>query len=314
MGGLYNPPLLQNPADPMWNAGSLRGREIADTAPTDGQALIWSVVQNKWVPGAGGAGSVSWDDINGRPDLSVYALASALNNYVLGSDLATILGGYVTNSGLSTALNDYLLSADFTWGNLGGRPDLSVYALASALSDYLPSADFTWANLGGKPGVLISAIKSITNIWTTNSTAYIELGWVDASNNLRLEIPANTGERIKISPPSISVSDNIYTRLQRSTDGGTNWIDICLGDAAAGKEQTTWALTYGGGISTGIAYYGGLSLGSPVWDVAPSTGMMLYRIVSRVNQGILAIGRNVFDSQQHNNRWPAFVSAENWRQ
>jgi hypothetical protein len=128
MGGLYNPPLLQNPADPMWNAGSLQGREIADTAPTDGQALIWSVVQNKWVPGAGGAGSgsVSWDDIDGRPDLSVYVLPSALNNYVLGSDLATILGGYVTNSGLSTALGDYLLSADFTWGNLGGKPDLSA--------------------------------------------------------------------------------------------------------------------------------------------------------------------------------------------
>jgi hypothetical protein len=129
MGGLYNPPLLQNPADPMWNAGSLQGREIADTAPTDGQALIWSVVQNKWVPGAGGAGSgsVSWDDIDGRPDLSVYALASALNNYVLGSDLATILGIYVTNSGLSTALNDYLQTSNFTWANLGDKPDLDKY-------------------------------------------------------------------------------------------------------------------------------------------------------------------------------------------
>jgi hypothetical protein len=172
MGGLYNPPLLQNPADPMWNAGSLQGREIADTAPTDGQALIWSVVQNKWVPGAGGAGSVSWNDINGRPDLSVYALASALNNYVLGSDLATILGGYVTNSGLSTALNDYLLSADLTWGNLGGRPDLSVYALASALSDYLLSADFTWANLGGKPDIGWTFEDTITT-WALNSQTEI---------------------------------------------------------------------------------------------------------------------------------------------
>jgi hypothetical protein len=180
MGGVSNPSVLNvDPSQAIFNAFKLQGREIADTAPTDGQALIWSVVQNKWVPGAGGAGSVSWDDINGRPDLSVYALASALsyllsadftwgnlggrpdlsvyalasalNNYVLVSDLATILGGYVTNSGLSTALNDYLQTSNFTWANLGGRPDLSVYALASALSDYLLSADFTWANLSGKP-------------------------------------------------------------------------------------------------------------------------------------------------------------------
>jgi hypothetical protein len=93
MGGVSNPSVLNvDPSQAIFNALRLQGREIADTAPSDGQALIWSVVQNKWVPGAGGAGSVSWDDINGRPDLSVYALASALNNYVLGSDLATILG------------------------------------------------------------------------------------------------------------------------------------------------------------------------------------------------------------------------------
>jgi hypothetical protein len=128
MGGVSNPSVLNvDPSQAIFNAFKLQGREIADTAPTDGQALIWSVVQNKWVPGAGGAGSVSWDDINGRPDLSVYALASALNNYVLGANLATILGIYVTNSGLSTALNDYLQTSNFTWANLGDKPDLDKY-------------------------------------------------------------------------------------------------------------------------------------------------------------------------------------------
>jgi hypothetical protein len=38
------------------NAGSIQGRAVAATAPTDGQALVWVAAQSNWAPGAGGGG------------------------------------------------------------------------------------------------------------------------------------------------------------------------------------------------------------------------------------------------------------------
>jgi hypothetical protein len=251
MGGVSNPSVLNvDPSQAIFNAFKLQGREIADTAPTDGQALIWSVVQNKWVPGAGGAGSVSWDDINGRPDLSVYALASALNNYVLGANLATILGIYVTNSGLSTALNDYLQTSNFTWANLGGKPTLF-------------SGDYQ--DLTNKP----VAVRQL--IYTTKTDVFITTSqsWIDIPG-LTLNItPSNTNAKIRITAILKGGSTgNAHARLTR------NGNPIGVGDVASGRVQA--------GTTDFYDYYG-RSDKSLIWIDEPSTTSSLSYAVQVIN-------------------------------
>lgn len=41
------------------DAGYLRGRRVDDTAPTNGQALVWSSASSRWVPGTASGGSSS---------------------------------------------------------------------------------------------------------------------------------------------------------------------------------------------------------------------------------------------------------------
>ena len=60
----------------------------------------------------------AYADLTGTPDLSNYVtntnLTSTLENYVTDSELSTTLNDYVTSDSLSTTLNDYVLADTFT--------------------------------------------------------------------------------------------------------------------------------------------------------------------------------------------------------
>jgi len=54
------------------NATKLQGRSLANTAPTDGQAIVWSVSNDRWQPGtvAGSGGSIAVREVDGTPSIS----------------------------------------------------------------------------------------------------------------------------------------------------------------------------------------------------------------------------------------------------
>ncbi len=45
------------------NASHLQGRDLADTAPSDGQALVWSASANRWQPGTVASSSGGYEPL-----------------------------------------------------------------------------------------------------------------------------------------------------------------------------------------------------------------------------------------------------------
>ncbi len=153
----------------------------------------------------------------------------------------------------------------------------------------------------GDDGAVGSSFVEITGTWSTNSTSYVLLGGAD----FKASITASAGDKIMIIPPAVAISSFSFFRLQR------NGTDILLGDAATGREQTTWGVCLSGGTSVGVFYYGSLPIGGPVIDIAPGSGTYEYSIIGRSPSGLIYLGRNVHDGGVYNNRFRSQLTVIN---
>lgn len=100
------------------------------------------------------AATGNYEDLTGKPDLSIYYLASNPSGYITSSGLTwnNITGKPdLSQYYLNTNPAGYISATNFTWANLGGKPDLSQYYLASNPAGYLTNAGLTWGAVSGKP-------------------------------------------------------------------------------------------------------------------------------------------------------------------
>jgi hypothetical protein len=161
-------------------------------------------------------------------------------------------------------------------------------------------------------------VATRSDIWvysgTPTPTGAQELGYTDGSNNLRVAVTCTVGDVLEIIPPSISSSavQNSF-RLEVSSDDGSTWTAVVLGDAAAGKNRVSWGFCYNGGSSSGVFHYGALPIGNGIFYTAEASGTLMFRITFYGVAGLRYLGRNVDDST-YNNRHPSFFCIKNWGQ
>jgi hypothetical protein len=185
------------------------------------------------------------------------------------------------------------IQGDKLYSDLTGIPDLSIYAAASSLAKiYYASRTDTWAHSG--------------------TPVDQELGYTDVNNNLRVEVPCTVGDRLRITPPSVSTTgtENRF-RLEVSSNNGSTWDPIVLGDVASGKERSTWGFNYSGGSSSGTFYYGSLPIGNGVIYTSEHEGALIFRITFSGSSGIRSLGQ--INSPSYDIRFPSFFLIENWR-
>ncbi len=154
----------------MYGTDTTPAPSIFKGLPIDNETIYWDGDVLKAMGGGGGGGvadSVAWANVYGKPtwitntkptynyseilntpDLSVYALATAIptNNNQLtngaGYITSSALNGYATQSWVNTALSSYFLSANFTKANIKTTLGISDWALSSSLE---------WGAINSKP-------------------------------------------------------------------------------------------------------------------------------------------------------------------
>ena len=106
--------------------------DVSVQGVTDGQALVWSAAQGKWVPGEGGGGldpTAMWAELatTGTQQINKTHLTTALEDYL------PLAGGTMTSTSLVTNMNSDLLDGHHA----------ADFALASAITDM---ATQTWVS------------------------------------------------------------------------------------------------------------------------------------------------------------------------
>jgi hypothetical protein len=154
------------------DAGYLRGRRVDDTAPTDGQALVWSSASSRWVPGTASGGSTSPTTTAG--DLIVRG-ASVDQRLAIGTSgqvlwvsagapawhtLTAANVGAVPAPG-SASTGDVLRWSGSAWAS---------YALAASDVGAVPTARTITAGTGLTGGGDLSADRTLTVAYGTSST------------------------------------------------------------------------------------------------------------------------------------------------
>lgn len=181
-----------------------------------------------------------------KPDLTVYALTTALAAYATNSALSSALSSYVSQTSLTTILNSYVQTS--TLANYATTASLSGYATNTALGakyntptgttlQYLRGDgslatfpllfDGTYASLTGKPTLFNGAYSSLSGIPTFATVAatgaYSDLSGKPTipAAQVQSDWNATTGLGVVLNKPTIQAIQRI--RAQTSTTGAYTW-------------------------------------------------------------------------------------------
>jgi hypothetical protein len=179
------------------NAISLQGRALANTAPTDGQAVIWDATGSTWKPGTVSGGSstpLAWFSYASAPALSTHYAAIAVGDLWVNTVTNDIYRKDVDNATEDQFTKVYTGS---TGGLSAPASNGKTYAIKDAGWVEISSADATSYGNPGGCGSRNSFVTATSNNWPT-----IVLGLIDGSAG------TNAGELLNFS------TDGSYFRFQ----------------------------------------------------------------------------------------------------
>ena len=273
---------------------------------TDGQSLVWSAAQGKWVPGEGGGG---------------------LDPTAMWAELATSSTQQINKTHLTTALADYLPLAGGTMANTSVVTNMNAdlldghhaadFALASAISDM---ATQTWVSTN----YLSKTDAASTYLTKTEAnTTYLSIAFFRAL----FRAYTSGGSEVVPNGGSTSTIDNIkamfgfwtnsYLSALGNNPGGASLTlsslsDVSISGATAGQVLTyrngTWRneTPQGGGLdptamwaelaTTGTQQINATHLTTALADYLPLTGgtMANTSVVTNMNADLLD-GRHATD-------------------
>lgn len=262
----------------MYGTDTTPAPSIFDGLPIDNETIYWDNGVLKAMGGGGVADSVAWanvtgkpswitatkpqynySEIQGTPDLSVYALASSLDNYALKTSIptnnnqltngagyitASALNGYATETFVNTAVNgakkwveeqQYLtgITSGMIESVLGYQPydgdtNRKGFLTSSALNGY---ATETWVNTA-LSSYLLSANFTKANIKST-------LGISDWALASTLEWSAVNGRPTKLSDLTDDVVAGKYLPLSGGTVNGSITATSFIGNLTGNADSAT---------------------------------------------------------------------------
>ena len=273
---------------------------------TDGQSLVWSAAQGKWVPGEGGGGldpTAMWAELatSSTQQINKTHLTTALADYL------PLAGGTMTSTNLVTNMNADLLDGHHA----------TDFALASAVSDM---ATQTWVSTN----YLSKTDAASTYLTKTEAnTTYLSIAFFRAL----FRAYTSGGSEVVPNDGSTSTIDNIkamfgfwtnsYLSALGSNPGGASLTlsslsDVSISGATAGQVLTyrngTWRneTPQGGGLdptamwvelaTTGTQQINASHLTTALADYLPLTGgtMVNTNLVTNMNADLLD-GRHATD-------------------
>ena len=273
---------------------------------TDGQSLVWSAAQGKWVPGEGGGGldpTAMWAELatSSTQQINKTHLTTALADYL------PLAGGTMTSTNLVTNMNADLLDGHHA----------TDFALASAVSDM---ATQTWVSTN----YLSKTDAASTYLTKTEAnTTYLSIAFFRAL----FRAYTSGGSEVVPNDGSTSTIDNIkamfgfwtnsYLSALGSNPGGASLTlsslsDVSISGATAGQVLTyrngTWRneTPQGGGLdptamwaelaTTGTQQINKTHLTTALADYLPLTGgtMANTSVVTNMNADLLD-GRHATD-------------------
>lgn len=224
---------------------------IFDGLPIDNETIYWDNGVLKAMGGGGGGGvadSVAWanvygkptwitntkptynySEIQGTPDLSVYALASAIptNNNQLtngaGYITSSALNGYATQSWVNTALSGYFITSNFTKANIKTTLGISDWALASSLE---------WGAINSKPTNIdgFGMVEYLTNLNNATLNKFFRSSF-QASNrpayNYAVGFTLGNGSISANYAAQLAIDyyGGVHTRYKASTEW-SEWVEL----------------------------------------------------------------------------------------
>ena len=280
--------------------------DVAVQGVTNGQALVWSASQGKWVPGEGGGGldpTAMWAELatTGTQQINKTHLTTALADYL------PLAGGTMNSTSLVTNMNADLLDGHHA----------TDFALASAITDM---ATQTWVSTN----YLSKTDAASTYLTKTEAnTTYLSIAFFRAL----FRAYTSGGSEVVPNDGSTSTIDNIkamfgfwtnsYLSALGSNPGGASLTlsslsDVSISGATAGQVLTyrngTWRneTPQGGGLdptamwvelaTTGTQQINKTHLTTALADYLPLTGgtMANTSVVTNMNADMLD-GRHATD-------------------
>ncbi len=245
-----------------YSLGELTDISLA-VAPTNGQALVWSAVQNKWIPGTVGGGGGAVDSVNGQIGVVVLTTAdiadSANKRYVSDAQLVVIGNTSGANTGDQTSIVGITgTKAQFdtavTDGNFLYVGDITQYtdemaqdAVGGMLTD-TATIDFTYDDALATITASVKA-SSITEAMqvladnTTNNASISAHGYLKKLNNDATYYMDGSGNW-SIPPGTGGVSDGDKGDLTVSSSGTVWTIDAGVVTLAKMANMATASLIY----------------------------------------------------------------------
>lgn len=225
--------------------------DVAVQGVTDGQALVWSASQGKWVPGEGGGGldpTAMWAELatTGTQQINKTHLTTALADYL------PLAGGTMTSTSLVTNMNADLLDGHHA----------ADFALASAISDM---ATQTWVS---------------TNYLTKTdaNNTYLSIAFFRAL----FRAYTSGGSEVVPNGGSTSTIDNIkamfgfwtnsYLSALGNNPGGASLTLSSLSDVSISGATAGQVLTYRNGTWRNETPQGGGTDMQTVWQELAATG------------------------------------------
>lgn len=179
----------------LWNANQLMNRQISGTAPTNGQAYVWSVGQNAWIPA--NVGNLVAPTVTGqRTDSIVTTINGTLrkiasSNFLFVTDTSNMLSGYVREqrfldslAAIRTSIAQLKVNIDtFTnlvvtgtitggtySGTLAASAQNSITNLANISSITATNANITTANITNLTGLTNISVTGTVQAGTVSAT------------------------------------------------------------------------------------------------------------------------------------------------
>ncbi|HML22085.1 MAG TPA: hypothetical protein PKD09_10565 [Aggregatilinea sp.] len=324
--------LIYDPATAQFNASQLQGRDVAETAPTDGQALTWNGDDGIWEPGdvAGGSGGHEIQD-NGTPLMQRTGL-----DFVPGAGIAWLLADDSVNDAteVSAELDIAGLTEDAApVGATSYVPVLTAGGLKKTALTDLPAGSTTdaaalhtnvageMAGLTEKETPVAADLLIIEDSEDSNTKKLIQVGSLGGggttTNLLRINLAGTTTtEGCSRTGDSSSSYSQAFTEISIAKPillhqviadiaaGGTYGITICVGPRGSTINATPDGIQL---IHFGSVTVAGLTPGqvfTPPSDFLILPGVYCIGLVRESGTSPMAVssGEASYSYSFHNNR------------
>ncbi|HAX91245.1 MAG TPA: hypothetical protein DCY07_03430, partial [Rhodospirillaceae bacterium] len=240
------------PVELFATVSKIQGYTVADTEPTNGQALVWNTASSQWEPGtASGASFFGANASNTAPSRSddvttglFSSTASVIQTAIAGTERLR-----VTATGISAT------------GNVNVAAITNYYAIAATKILYQPASDAASIALGTNAGASIASGTNNTVLGSGVASTTLESG----SNNILI------GTSNAVDTPSTNTSNWLNI-------GNTIYGDLSTGSIAIGAAAVTDEVALDMSARTdSMIVPKGLDAGRPA---SPVTGMIRYNTTS----------------------------------